>query len=258
MSLPLGLKGRRALVCGASAGLGRAIALALAGQGADVVALARRRDALQALMPSLEAAGAGSASYIVADLDDLEGLARAVAGVQAQILINNTGGPAGGVLMEEPPAKLASAFARHVLASQTLLQAMLPTMQAAGYGRIVNILSTSVREPIPNLGVSNTIRAAMASWSKTLSHELPPGITINNVLPGFHDTGRLGELKAGIAARTGQSPDDVHAAWLASVPEGRLGRPEELAGLVAFLVSPAGAYIRGQSIAVDGGRLKSI
>jgi len=131
-------------------------------------------------------------------------------------------------------------------------------MQTAGYGRIINIVSTSVREPIPNLGVSNTIRGAMASWSKSLSRELPPGITINNVLPGFTDTERLGTLAAAVAGRSGSSVDTVRANWLAQVPEGRLGKPDEPAGLVAFLASPAGAYIRGQSIAVDGGRLRSI
>jgi 3-oxoacyl-[acyl-carrier protein] reductase len=131
-------------------------------------------------------------------------------------------------------------------------------MDAQGYGRIINVLSTSVREPIPNLGVSNTIRGAMASWAKSVSKELAPGLTINNVLPGFTDTERLGSLKSAVAARTGSSEEAVFAGWLGRVPEGRLGQPEELAGAIAFLVSPAGAYIRGQSLAVDGGRLNSI
>jgi len=131
-------------------------------------------------------------------------------------------------------------------------------MESAGYGRIINVLSTSVREPIPNLGVSNTIRGAMASWSKSLSKELGSGITINNILPGFTDTERLVNLKAAVAGRTGQTEDQVMAGWIGRVPEGRLGRPEELAGAITFLVSEAGAYIRGQSIAVDGGRLNAI
>ena len=135
---------------------------------------------------------------------------------------------------------------------------MLPHMQAAGYGRIINVLSTSVREPIPNLGVSNTIRGAMASWAKSLSKELGPGITINNVLPGFTDTERLASLKQAVAGRTGTSQEAVMQGWIGRVPEGRLGHPSELAGLIAFLVSPAGAYIRGQSVAVDGGRLNTI
>jgi 3-oxoacyl-[acyl-carrier protein] reductase len=131
-------------------------------------------------------------------------------------------------------------------------------MEQAGYGRIINIVSTSVREPIPNLGVSNTTRAAVAGWAKSLSRELPPGITINNVLPGFTDTDRLGSLAEAVAGRSGTSTGQVRESWLAQVPEGRLGRPEEPGALIAFLASPAGAYIRGQSIAVDGGRLRGI
>jgi 3-oxoacyl-[acyl-carrier protein] reductase len=254
----LDLTGKTALVCGASAGIGKATALAFAAHGASVVALARRQERLEALVPELEAAGAGTARYIVADLDDLDGLARALNGLEAQILINNTGGPPAGPLVAAAPEALATAFARHVLAAQTLVQALLPGMKAAGYGHIINVLSTSVREPIPNLGVSNTIRGAMASWSKSLSKELGTGITINNVLPGFTDTERLTNLKSAVAARTGQDESAVYAGWLGRVPEGRLGRPEELAAAITFLASPAGAYIRGQSLAVDGGRLNTI
>lgn len=256
--LTVDLMGRTALVCGASAGIGRATALALAASGASVVALARRADRLEALLPELEAAGAPSARALVADLDDTDGLRSAVAGLDAQILINNTGGPPAGKLTEAAPDALAAAFRRHVIGGQTLLQAVLPAMQASGYGRIINVLSTSVREPIPNLGVSNTIRGAMASWAKSLSKELGPGITINNVLPGFTDTERLSSLKAAVAGRTGQTEEQVMAGWIGRVPEGRLGRPEELAHAITFLVSPAGAYIRGQSLAVDGGRLNTI
>jgi len=254
----LDLSGKTALVCGASAGIGRATALSLAAHGAHVVVLARRRARLEAMLPELEQAGAGSARAVVADLDDREGLAAAVADVQAQILINNTGGPPAGRLADASAEALLTAFTRHVVGAQTLVQAMLPAMESAGYGRIINVLSTSVREPIPNLGVSNTIRGAMASWSKSLSKELGAGITINNILPGFTDTERLVNLKAAVAGRTGQTEDQVMAGWIGRVPEGRLGRPEELAGAITFLVSEAGAYIRGQSIAVDGGRLNTI
>jgi 3-oxoacyl-[acyl-carrier protein] reductase len=256
--LPLDLNGKSALVCGASSGIGRETALALAAQGARVTVLARRADRLEALVPALLAAGAPEADAIVADLDDRPGLIAAVGQGRWQILINNTGGPPGGPLLTAEPAALEVAFGRHVLSAQTLLRIVLPSMKAAGYGRIINVLSTSVREPIPNLGVSNTIRGAMASWAKSVSKELPPGITINNVLPGFTDTERLTSLKAAVAKRTGATDADVHAMWLGRVPEGRLGRPEELAGVIGFLVSPAAAYIRGQSLAVDGGRLNSI
>jgi len=254
----LDISGKTALVCGASAGIGRATALALASQGASIIALARRADRLEALLPELLEAGAPDAMALVADLDDTEGLHRAVSGCQAQILINNTGGPASGRLIDASPKSLDHAFRRHVVGSQVLLQALLPGMEAHGYGRIVNVLSTSVREPIPNLGVSNTIRGAMASWAKSVSKELAPGITINNVLPGFTDTERLAQLKTAIAERKDCSEERVMSDWMDSVPEGRLGRPEDLAAAIAFLVSPAGAYIRGQSLAVDGGRMNTI
>jgi 3-oxoacyl-[acyl-carrier protein] reductase len=131
-------------------------------------------------------------------------------------------------------------------------------MKQAGYGRIVNVISTSVKEPIPNLGVSNTIRAAMAAWAKTLAKELPPGITINSVLPGYVDTERLVGLSNALAAKQGKKPEEIKAGWLAVIPEGRLGRPEELGEVIAFLASPAGGYVRGVALPVDGGRLNGI
>jgi 3-oxoacyl-[acyl-carrier protein] reductase len=240
----LDLTGRHALVCGASKGIGRAAAEELRALGATVTGLSRSGDGLQA------------------DLDDHADLVPKIAALVAEkpvhILINNTGGPPGGPLVQASTEALMHAFSRHVLSAQLLMQACLPGMREAGYGRIVNVLSTSVREPIPNLGVSNTIRAAMASWTKTLSHELPPGITINSVLPGFTDTDRLSSLKNARATRNKVSPESVHQAWLAQTPEGRLGRPDELGGAIAFLCSPAGAFIRGVNLPVDGGRLRSI
>lgn len=257
MLIDQSLQGRHALVCGASRGIGRATAHALAAAGASVTALARDEAALVQLCAELP-----GAAYIVADLDDLDGLAAVVDALlqrhPVHILVNNTGGPPGGPLLDALPQAFLTGMTRHVLASHVLAQRLVPGMAAAGYGRIVNVISTSVYEPIPNLGVSNTVRGAMAAWSKSLSRELPPGVTINNVLPGFTDTDRLTELAEGRAAREGVTPDDVRAAWLSQVPEGRLARPEETAATIAFLASPAAAYIRGQSIAVDGGRLRSI
>jgi 3-oxoacyl-[acyl-carrier protein] reductase len=262
MNLTSSLSGRHALVCGASAGIGRASALALARRGADLTLLARRKEHLEALIPEVLAAGAGSAQALVADLDDREALATSLnqllAKAPVHILIHNTGGPPGGPLLKAELSTFETAFGRHILAGQVLVQKLVPGMVAAGYGRIINIISTSVREPIPNLGVSNTIRGAVASWAKSLSRELPPGVTINNVLPGFTDTERLGNLRSGVAQRTGQSEDQVLDAWLAQVPEGRLAQPEELGAVVAFLASPEAAYIRGVSLPVDGGRLRSI
>lgn len=250
------LGGRRALVCGASGGIGAATARALASAGADVLLLARSADKLAALAAEI------GGTAVVADLQDRAGLRSVVeqhlAAGPIHVLVNNTGGPKGGRLLDTPAEAFLAPFERHVLASHQLARQLVPGMSAAGYGRILNVISTSVYEPIPNLGVSNTIRAAVAGWAKTLSRELPSGVTINNVLPGFTDTPRLASLGAARAAREGTDPDAVKAAWLAQVPEGRLARPEETAAMLAFLASPAGAYVRGQSIAVDGGRLRGI
>jgi len=256
------LTGRTALVCGASKGIGRATAIALSRAGARTILLARSPDRLAALAKEIEADG-GAAVVQVADLDDREALARLVAAMVSShgpihILVNNSAGPPGGPLLEASPDALLTAFGRHVLAGHLLVQGLLPGMRSERYGRIINVISTSVREPIPNLGVSNTIRGAMASWAKSLSRELPPGVTINNVLPGFTDTERLGSLAAGRAAREGVTAEQVHANWMSQVPEGRLAQPEETAATIAFLASPAAAYIRGVSLPVDGGRLRSI
>jgi len=262
MSTSETLSGRHALVCGASAGIGRAAALALAAGGARLTLLARRVDRLNALIPELLAAGAESATALQADLDDRAALSATLDALASQgavhILIHNTGGPPAGPLLKADLSEFEVAFGRHVLAGQLMVQKLVPGMQEAGYGRIINVVSTSVREPIPNLGVSNTIRGAVASWAKSLSRELPPGITINNVLPGFTDTERLSNLKSAVASRTGKSQDEVYDGWIAQVPEGRLAQPEELGAAIAFLASPAAGYIRGVSLPVDGGRLRSI
>ena len=175
-----------------------------------------------------------------------------------EILINNSGGPPSGPLIDATPHDFEKAFRRHVLASQTLVQLILPGMKTANYGRIINIISTSVKEPIPGLGVSNTIRGAMASWSKTMSKELPPSITINNVLPGFTNTERLTELKKTLSEQKGIIQEEVENAWLSTVPAGRLADPSELGKVIAFIASPAASFIRGVSIPVDGGRTGSI
>lgn len=256
------LTGRVALVCGASSGIGRAAAVALAGMGATVCGLARREEALADLVAEIEHIG-GTGMSLVADMDDLAGLRAAVEGFlddegPVNVLVNNSGGPAPGPLLEASEEDLLAGFRRHVLSAHALVKALLPGMLETAYGRIVNIISTSVREPIPGLGVSNTVRAAMAGWAKTLSRELPPGVTVNNVLPGYTATERLRSLGESIAQRTGRSYEDVEDAWLAAVPEGRLAEPGETAAAIAFLASPMAGYIRGQSLAVDGGRLHSI
>lgn len=258
------LLGRHALVCGASEGIGRATAFALARRGASVIALARRREALDALCAELPRAPSGQNHLgLPVDIGDTAALD---AGMRAlvnehpiQIVLNNTGGPPGGPLAAASIEQLSLVFRQHVLAAQTILQCVLPTMQAARWGRIVNVISTSVREPIPGLGVSNTIRGAMASWAKTLASELAPqGITVNNVLPGFTETGRLQSIIDSKSKASGLDADAVAQDMLAGVPAGRFARPEEPAALIAFLCSDEAGYINGSSIAVDGGRTKCI
>ena len=244
----ISLEGKRALVCGGTSGIGKATAQALSDCGSEVVILSR---------------SASGNNTISCDLEDLDLLTVSVnkeieSNGSFEILINNSGGPPSGPLIDAKPSDFEKAFLRHVLASQTLVQLLLPGMEKSKYGRIINIISTSVKEPIPGLGVSNTIRGAMASWSKTLSKELPPCITINNILPGFTNTERLTELKKTLSEQKGISEDEVESAWLSTVPEGRLADPSELGKVVAFLSSPAASFVRGTSIPVDGGRTGSI
>lgn len=257
------LKGRHALVCGGSDGIGRAAAISLAELGCTVTVLARRADQLNGLRPILTNAGARETHALVADLEKRDELKRKVAdhlekNGPIHILLNNTGGPPSGPLLDAKEEDFLKPYGRHLLASHLLAQLLVPGMKQAGYGRIVNVLSSSVREPIPGLGVSNTIRAAMASWSKTLSRELPPGVTINSILPGYIDTARLKHLETEMGLRTGKGADAVRDGWIAATPEGRLGKPEEVGAVIAFLCSPAASFIRGTVIPVDGGRLYSI
>ncbi len=255
--------GRHALITGASAGIGRATALALAAKGCAVTVLARSQGKLDVLREELKAAGAPQAHTLVADLEDRDGLRVQVEEFLAvhapiHILVNNAGGPPSGPLLQATEADFAQAFGRLLMAPHLLVQLLLPGMVAAKYGRIINVISTSVREPLPNLGVSNTIRGATASWAKTLSKELPPHVTINNVLPGATATERLEAIERATAAKTGKSLAEVQADMVRVIPEGRVADPRETAALIAFLAGPHAAYLRGQSIAVDGGRMNAI
>lgn len=261
--MDLDLTGKHALVCGGSEGIGRATALELAQLGADVTLLARREEAMRDAVASLPCSGSQKHAYVVADVAQTFELGQSVTTLAAErpvhILLNNTGGPPGGAAHEADIAAYLDAFNKHLIANQTLLQAVLPGMRAAQWGRIVNVLSTSVYEPISNLGVSNTIRGAVASWAKTLSKELGvDGITVNNVLPGYTRTQRLEQILADRSTATGKTQDEVAKGMLASVPAGRFAQAHEIADMIAFLCSPAAAYVNGQSIAVDGGRMQSI
>ena len=261
--MQLDLTGTHALVCGASEGIGRATAVALASLGATVTVLARRQDALREVVATLPRTHDQAHDLLAVDLADADALRAATDALAARapvhILINNTGGPPGGPAHAAPVEAYLDAFRKHLVAHQTLVQALLPGMRAARRGRIVNVISTSVYEPIPNLGVSNTVRAAVAGWAKTLSREVAgDGITVNNVLPGYTETGRLTQILGDRARASGQSEDSVAAAMRASVPAGRFAKPEEVAAAIAFLCAPAAGYVNGISLAVDGGRLQSI
>ncbi len=261
--MDLDLTGKHALVCGASQGIGRAAALALARLGADVTALARTRETLERLVAELSRRGAQRHGYVAVDMRDREALRRQVEAVANAtpivILVNNTGGPPGGPAHEAGEPAYLAAFEQHLLANQTLVQAVLPGMRRSGYGRIVNVISTSVKEPIRNLGVSNTIRGAVASWAKTLATELGPDrITVNNVLPGYTKTQRLEQILRDRAQASGKPEDEVARGMLATVPLGRFAEAAEIANVVAFLASPAAAYVSGINVPVDGGRTQSL
>ncbi|KRA44244.1 SDR family oxidoreductase [Pseudoxanthomonas sp. Root630] len=262
--MDLNLAGRHALVCGASEGIGRAAAVELALLGADVTVLARRAsvlaDVVTALPIVVEGQRHGALAQDVADTAALDAAIRAlVAERPVQVLVNNTGGPPGGKALDAGTEDYLAAFQRHLLANQVLAQAVAPGMRAAGWGRIINVVSTSVKEPIANLGVSNTIRGAVASWAKTLSKELgPDGITVNNVLPGYTHTQRLEQILRDRVQATGKDEAAISAAMLASVPVGRFADAHEVAAAIAFLATPAAAYVNGVSLAVDGGRMQSL
>ena len=261
--MDLDLTGRHALVCGASEGIGRAAAHELALLGADVTVLARREEALREVVATLPRRAGQAHGWIAADVADTDALraqAEALAaGKPVHILVNNTGGPPPGPVHTAEVAQFLDAYTRHLVANHTLVQALLPGMRAARWGRIVNVISTSVREPIEGLGVSNTTRGAVASWAKTLSREVAPfGVTVNNVLPGFTDTGRIAQLVRNRAKSTGKSEEEIAAEMRAIVPAGRFARPEEVGGVIAFLCTPAADYINGVNLQVDGGRMHTL
>ncbi len=262
--MDLQLSGRHALVCGASEGIGRAAAHELALLGASITVLARRESVLRQVTLALPCGHEGQRHGLLAvDMDDSEALETAVAALVSShpvnIVVNNSAGPPGGSAHGADADAYLAAFRRHLIGGQTILQAVLPGMKEAGFGRWVNIISTSVREPIANLGVSNTVRGAVASWAKTLASELAPhGITVNSVLPGFTETGRLSSLIAANARASDRSEEAVAEAMRASVPAGRFGQAHEIAAAIAFLCSPAAAYINGVALAVDGGRTRAL
>lgn len=257
----LDLKGKTAIVCGSTQGLGLASAQEIAALGANVVLFSRNEPKLKTAVQTLDVSMGQQHSYLVADFNHFSEVKKVIHSYlnkngSAEILINNSGGPKGGLLLEAQEEEFLETFNRHLICSHILAKALVPLMKAAGYGRIVNIISTSVKQPIPGLAVSNTIRGAMASWSKTLATEVGPlGITVNNVLPGYTRTARYDELMNASAEKTGKSIEELEEAMINSIPLRKIGEPKDFGALVAFLCSPSAGYISGTNIPVDGGRL---
>tara|TARA_B100001996_G_scaffold54882_1_gene38935 strand:+ start:1440 stop:2249 length:810 start_codon:yes stop_codon:yes gene_type:complete len=254
------LEGYTALVCGASKGIGKATAQMLSRAGARVILCARSKLELNEVVSELHGEGH---KILVMDLEDTGAIEEKILTLigevgDIQILINNSGGPPGGPLIENEITDFDGPFKRHLYASHVITKLLIPGMERSQMGRIINVISTSVREPIDNIGLSNTLRGAMASWSKSLSREINPCITINNILPGFTDTDRLSSLSKSISEKTGKSINSVREEWMNSVPIQRLIDPLETANAITWLSLPSSGAIRGISLAVDGGRMRSI
>jgi 3-oxoacyl-[acyl-carrier protein] reductase len=262
--MDLNLREKQAIVCGSTQGIGKATAIELALLGASVTLIARNEEKLKATVTELDTAQGQQHDYICADFTQPEVLAEKIQTYAQQktavhILVNNTGGPAGGPILDAKPEEFKQAFSNHLICNHMLVQAVVPLMKNANYGRIINIISTSVKQPLPGLGVSNTTRGAVANWAKTLSFELAAfGITVNNVLPGATVTGRHTALIQARAEKSGQPIAEIEAEMLKNIPAARFGEPKEVAAAAAFLATPAAAYINGVSIQVDGGRVSSL
>jgi 3-oxoacyl-[acyl-carrier protein] reductase len=258
------LKGKTALVCGGSDGIGKASAVALAAAGARVVLAARDMEKLTNSLAELPVPFGQHHRIISLDMNEPENAAKAVQALLAElgevhILVNNAGGPPGGSITEASANQFLMAFERLLIAAQLISQACFPLMKSAGYGRIINIISTSVKAPLHGLGVSNTIRGAVANWAKTWANETAlSGITVNNVLPGATLTARLSGIISAKASKSGKAESEITAEMLREIPCGRFGNPEEVASAVVFLASEQAAYITGINLPVDGGRTPNL
>jgi 3-oxoacyl-[acyl-carrier protein] reductase len=258
--MELGLQNKNALVCGSTQGIGKATAISLAKEGVNITLIARNEIALQEVLKELPQNGQQKHGYLVADFSKPDQVKEVVStNKRFHILINNTGGPKSGAIINASVEEFSAAFQMHVLVNQILVQAVVPFMKKQCFGRIINIISTSVKEPIPGLGVSNTIRNAVANWSKTMAGELAEfGITMNNVLPGFTDTARLDQIIKIKAAGANTSEEKMAQIMKDYVPAKRFAKPEETANAVTFLASDSASYITGVNLPVDGGRTKSL
>lgn len=259
-----GLFGKKALVSGSTQGIGFEVALKFSQMGASVTLLARNEEKLKVAVQKLDSSKGQVHGYLVADFSKpetlLETAKKAVdAGMNFDILVNNTGGPKGGPIIDAPIQEFLDAFNQHLICNHILAQSVVPGMKERKWGRIINIISTSVKQPLPNLGVSNTIRGAVGNWSKTLANELGKfNITVNNVLPGATNTGRLQFIAETKSNTTGSSVESIFEEMAEESPMQRIAEPWEVAAAVAFLASNEAGYINGINIPVDGGRTKSL
>lgn len=258
------MKGKTALVCGSTQGIGKATANKLAANGFNVILLARNEAKLKAVLSELPNDGSQQHHFLVADFTNPAGLKTVLneylsKGNKIDALVNNTGGPKGGAIVDAAVEEFIAAFQQHLICNHILVQAVLPGMKANGWGRIVNVISTSVKQPLNNLGVSNTIRGAVANWSKTLANEVGAfNVTVNNVLPGATDTERLQTIAQNKAGMTQESIDAIYKEMAAESPMKRIAKPEEIAAAIDFLLSDSASYINGINVPVDGGRTKSL
>ncbi len=258
------LTNKVALVCGSTQGIGKATAKKLAEMGATLVLLSRDEQKLKTTLLEMPQPTGQNHQYLVADFSNPNDLKKVIAhfiseGNVINILVNNTGGPKGGPIKDASTEEFINTFNQHLICNHILVQAIYPGMITSGYGRIINVISTSVKQPLPNLGVSNTIRGAVASWSKTLANELGEyGITVNNVLPGATNTIRLQGIAEAKSEKTGESVAEIFEEMASESPMKRIAQPEEIASAIAFLASPDASYINGINLPVDGGRTKSL
>lgn len=259
----LSLAKKYAVICGSTQGIGLATAVILANLGASCILIARNEELLISALDKLPADQGQQHSYAVADFSDPANVSLAIDKIvssrQVEILINNSGGPQPGPITAATTQDFENAFSQHLICNHILTNAVLPGMKSSGYGRIINIISTSVKTPLPNLGVSNTIRAAVASWAKTLSNEVGQyNITVNNVLPGLTNTMRYKKLIENTSAAQNITIEEVDKQLIATIPLKRIGEAEEIGNMIAFLASPAASYVSGTSIPVDGGRTAAL
>lgn len=261
--MDLNLIGKRAVVCGSTQGIGKATAIELALLGASITLIARNEDRLKKVLPELSADAGQKHEYLVADFsfpNEVKEKIEAYAKLETiHILVNNTGGPPAGLAIDASLDEFTQAFNSHLICNQIMMQACVPSMKKEKYGRVINVISTSVKIPMRGLGVSNTIRGAVGNWSKTISVELAPyGITVNNVLPGAIMTARLESLIKSRAEKSGKSDKEIEDAMISEIPAGRIGDAQEIAAAAAFLATPAASYINGINVPVDGGRTGSL